>query len=158
MSEHDHAKATDPVCGMSVTIATAKHTFAHGGQTFYFCGAGCKRKFEADPDHYLAAPSKPAPSVEPSGQKPWYCPMCAGVESDQPGDCPKCGMALESTPGAATTKVEWTCPMHPEVVRDGPGDCPKCGMALEPRTVTLAQHENPELVDMRRRLWVALAF
>jgi len=155
---HHPDQATDPVCGMSVTIASAKHTVEHHGRTVYFCGAGCKRKFEADPEHYAAQPAEPAPAVQPSGQKPWYCPMCAGVESELPGDCPKCGMALEPTPGLADTAVEWTCPMHPEVVRAGPGDCPKCGMALEPRTVTLAKRDNPELVDMRRRLWVALVF
>jgi P-type Cu+ transporter len=47
--------------------------------------------------------------------------------------------------------------MHPEIVRDGPGACPICGMALEPRTVQLEEQENPELVDMTRRLWVSAA-
>ena len=47
--------------------------------------------------------------------------------------------------------------MHPEVVRDGPGDCPICGMALEPVTVTAEEVENPELVDMNRRFWIAAA-
>jgi Cu+-exporting ATPase len=47
--------------------------------------------------------------------------------------------------------------MHPEIVRPGPGSCPICGMALEPRTVTAAAEENPELRDMTRRLWVAVA-
>ena len=47
--------------------------------------------------------------------------------------------------------------MHPEVVRDGPGDCPICGMALEPVMVTAEEVENPELVDMTRRFWVAAA-
>jgi Cu+-exporting ATPase len=46
--------------------------------------------------------------------------------------------------------------MHPEIVRDGPGNCPICGMALEPRTVTLADEENHELIDMRRRFWVSV--
>src|SRR6185503_13694054 len=32
-----------------------------------------------------------------------------------------------------------------------------CGMALEPRSVTLEEEENPELIDMRRRLWVSAA-
>jgi P-type Cu+ transporter len=45
--------------------------------------------------------------------------------------------------------------MHPEIVRDVPGNCPICGMALEPRTTALAEEENPELVDMRRRLRIA---
>jgi Cu+-exporting ATPase len=53
------------------------------------------------------------------------------------------------------TKTEYVCPMHPEIVRSEPGSCPICGMALEPRTVTLNEPENPELVDMRRRLWVS---
>jgi Cu+-exporting ATPase len=47
--------------------------------------------------------------------------------------------------------------MHPEIVRDAPGNCPICGMALEPRTVSLDQPENPELVDMTRRFWVSTA-
>src|SRR2546422_979257 len=46
---------------------------------------------------------------------------------------------------------EYTCPMHPEIVRDQPGTCPIGGMALEPRTVSLAEEKNPELVDMTRR-------
>src|SRR3954462_13370026 len=81
------------------------------------------------------------------------------VRQDHPGACPKCGMALEpERPQAESTKTEWTCPMHPEIVRDAPGHCPICGMALEPRTVTAEMpEENPELVDMRRRLWVSVA-
>jgi Cu+-exporting ATPase len=45
--------------------------------------------------------------------------------------------------------------MHPEIVRDKPGACPICGMALEPRTVTLEEQPNEELIDMRRRLVVS---
>jgi Cu+-exporting ATPase len=50
----------------------------------------------------------------------------------------------------------YTCPMHPEIVRDEPGSCPICGMALEPRTVSLEEEANPELVDMTRRFWISL--
>jgi Cu+-exporting ATPase len=46
--------------------------------------------------------------------------------------------------------------MHPEIVRPEPGFCPICGMALEPRTVTLEDEVNPELVDMTRRFWVGV--
>ncbi len=46
--------------------------------------------------------------------------------------------------------------MHPEIVRPEPGACPICGMALEPRTVTLEEEANPELVDMTRRFWVGV--
>jgi YHS domain-containing protein len=47
--------ATDPVCGMTVDVATAAHTRVHGGQTFYFCCAGCQAEFERDPSKYLKA-------------------------------------------------------------------------------------------------------
>jgi heavy metal translocating P-type ATPase len=47
--------------------------------------------------------------------------------------------------------------MHPEVRRSGPGSCPLCGMALEPVTVTADSGPNPELADMTRRFWVAVA-
>jgi P-type Cu+ transporter len=86
--------------------------------------------------------------------------MCPGVESDQPGDCPKCGMALERNPAwKPVPKTLYTCPMHPEVRQDFPGVCPKCGMALEPVSVTAAgdEGENAELDDMTRRFRIAAA-
>ncbi|MHB8585262.1 MAG: copper-transporting P-type ATPase [Thermoplasmatota archaeon] len=76
--------------------------------------------------------------------------MDPDVRQDGPGDCPKCGMALEAIPSAAGT---WTCPMHPEVVRDAPGDCPICGMALERRMVA-EEPADRELLSMTRRFWV----
>jgi Cu+-exporting ATPase len=76
------------------------------------------------------------------------------VESDRPGPCPKCGMALEPALPTAS-RTAWTCPMHPEVVQDHPGACPKCGMALEPTVA--ADEENPELSDMTRRFWASAA-
>ena len=54
-----------------------------------------------------------------------------------------------------TQPVEYICPMDPEVVRDAPGACPICGMALEPRTPSLEDQPNPELIDMRRRFVVS---
>ncbi len=67
----------------------------------------------------------------------------------------------EHTAQAARTDapagVKWTCPMHPQIVRDGPGACPICGMALEPLTPSAEQKPNPELADMTRRFWIALA-
>jgi Cu+-exporting ATPase len=60
-------------------------------------------------------------------------------------------------PDPAPPGASFTCPMHPEIVRDAPGACPICGMALEPRTVSLDDPPNPELVDMTRRFWIAAA-
>jgi Cu+-exporting ATPase len=51
----------------------------------------------------------------------------------------------------------YTCPMHPEIRQAGPGSCPVCGMALEPSVVAAGTAPNPELVDMTRRFWIALA-
>nr|MCK7672867.1 cadmium-translocating P-type ATPase [Bradyrhizobium sp. 2S1] len=51
----------------------------------------------------------------------------------------------------------YTCPMHPEVRQVGPGSCPICGMALEPEQISLDDGPDPELIDMVRRFWIALA-
>ena len=78
------------------------------------------------------------------------------VRQESPGDCPKCGMALEAAvPKTEETRTEWTCPMHPEIVRYEAGDCPKCGMALEPRTVAVEEEKNREYIFMRNRFWVS---
>ncbi len=58
---------------------------------------------------------------------------------------------------AAPAGSIYTCPMHPEVTQVGPGACPICGMALEPEQVSLDQARDPELIDMTRRFWIALA-
>lgn len=92
-------KAIDPVCGMSVTIATAKHVHEHGGTTYYFCNPRCKEKFAAEPGRYLddelkkAAAEKEAAAAAPGTM--WTCPMDPEIVQDHPGTCPICGMALE---------------------------------------------------------------
>jgi YHS domain-containing protein len=48
--------AKDPVCGMSVKIATAKYISDYKGAKYYFCSAGCKTSFDKEPDKYLANP------------------------------------------------------------------------------------------------------
>jgi len=47
-------EAADPVCGMSVMIAGARHHAEVNGQSYYFCCAGCRTKFLADPAHYVS--------------------------------------------------------------------------------------------------------
>lgn len=47
--------ATDPVCGMSVTVAGAKHVAEAGGKSYYFCCGGCRTKFLSDPSRYAKA-------------------------------------------------------------------------------------------------------
>jgi Cu+-exporting ATPase len=43
----------DPVCGMTVELAKAAATSEYQGQTYYFCSAGCKAKFDANPSQYV---------------------------------------------------------------------------------------------------------
>jgi len=46
-SPQPRAEAIDPICGMTVDIATAQHTLERGGQTYYFCCSGCRERFES---------------------------------------------------------------------------------------------------------------
>ncbi len=113
--------AVDPVCGMRVDPATAKHRFSYQGQGYFFCSSRCRERFEAEPEKFL----RPKPQ-ETQGIK-----VPAGTI--------------------------YICPMHPEVRQVGPGSCPICGMALEPEQVSLDDAPDPELIDMTRRFWIALA-
>ena len=84
---------------MQVDPATAKWTSQYGGRTFYFCGKGCKAKFDAEPARYSASiaviePRTPEPRTSEPGAK-WTCPMHPEIVRDAPGSCPICGMALE---------------------------------------------------------------
>ncbi len=91
MHGHDDT-VTDPVCGMKVARAEAKHTVQHNGAAVYFCSSGCKAKFEAEPEKYAFGP----PVAEPILEGTLYtCPMHPEIEQVGPGECPICGMALE---------------------------------------------------------------
>ncbi len=152
---------------MMVDPVKAKATAEHGGETYYFCCAGCAQKFQAQPDQYLraksarpalvmlGAPGKSKAPSFPADQAPrtYVCPMCPEVRQTKSGPCPVCGMALE--PELPLSNIEYTCPMHPEIVRPQPGNCPICGMALEPRTAVVSDEDNPELRDMTRRFWIS---
>ena len=147
----------DPVCGMEVDEKSAAGSHKHAGKTYYFCNPHCLEVFKEDPDKFLTPAAERGSDQPPPGAL-YTCPMDSEVRQEKPGPCPKCGMALEPLAIAApATRTEYVCPMHPEIVRSEPGSCPICGMALEPRAVTLAEEQNPELVDMTRRFWSAVA-
>jgi P-type Cu+ transporter len=94
---HDHAPAAgaahDPVCGMTVDPATTNHRHVHEGHTYYFCSAGCEKKFAADPGKYLEK-GQAVPTPAPAGTI-YTCPMHPEIRQPGPGSCPICGMALE---------------------------------------------------------------
>jgi P-type Cu+ transporter len=100
---------TDPVCGMMVDPATSRHRFEHASNTFHFCCAGCRDKFAADPERFLA------PKVQPPATpgSVYTCPMHPEIRQTGPGSCPICGMALEpitvtAEPGANPELVDMT--------------------------------------------------
>src|SRR6266702_1313868 len=80
----------DPVCGMKVAADPAK-SVSHDGTTYYFCSPRCMKRFSADPRRYLE-------KEKPPGTGPgaiYTCPMHPEIRQVGPGNCPKCGMALE---------------------------------------------------------------
>ena len=101
--EHTPAlsKATDPVCGMPVDQETTVHRVERGAW-YFFCGAGCKRTFEADPDRYLRPSAATSDPGVPAGTI-YTCPMHPQIRQVGPGYCPICGMGLE--PVEATAAV-----------------------------------------------------
>ncbi|MDN3564454.1 heavy metal translocating P-type ATPase [Paeniroseomonas aquatica] len=90
----DATLVSDPVCGMKVDPATSKHRLEHGGTTFHFCSAGCRTKFESDPEKYLQPEKAAAPTVAQKAAI-YTCPMHPEIRQQGPGSCPICGMALE---------------------------------------------------------------
>lgn len=168
---------TDPVCGMNVDPATAKYSTEHAGQSYYFCSAGCKAKFDADPEHYLAGPSSSSignkekdpvcgMDVDPATAKHrvlhdrktyYFC--CAGCKTKFEAD-PERYLHPEkhaATAAPVSKDAIYTCPMHPQIRQVGPGSCPICGMALEPEIFSVETGPNEELIDMTRRFWIAVA-
>ncbi len=102
--QHDHGHhssdtsapetATDPVCGMKVDPLKTAHRTERGGEPVYFCSAGCRSKFEADPEKY-AKPHSERPQAAVIEGAIYTCPMHPQIRQEGPGSCPICGMALE---------------------------------------------------------------
>jgi Cu+-exporting ATPase len=93
----------DPVCGMAVSVATAAATASYGGNAYYFCSADCQRKFDREPDRYLAAapPAAPAERCE-LPLVGMHCASCAGRIEKALGDAP--GVAV-ATVNFATSRA-----------------------------------------------------
>ena len=88
----------DPICGMTVDEASVPR-IERDGPAFRFCGDHCRQKF---------LPTLPTATHEqkPQGKAIYLCPMHPEVQQEHPGDCPKCGMALEPKPVTGDTDGE----------------------------------------------------
>ena len=89
---------SDLVCGASVDKPSCRHRARLGERRFWFCSAECKQTFVAAPGRFTTLEPGDVTAAKPAAAptaKPWYCPMDPEVESDVPGDCHICGMALE---------------------------------------------------------------
>jgi Cu+-exporting ATPase len=99
--QHNHGHASpigptelkDPVCGMSVTAASQFHR-EHDGFQYFFCSQSCQSKFQGDPLKYITPAAVVSAAAAPEGSI-YTCPMHPEIRQDHPGNCPKCGMALE---------------------------------------------------------------
>jgi P-type Cu+ transporter len=160
------APERDPVCGMNVDPAHARHTLEHARKSYYFCSSGCAEKFKADPAEYLKPAGlvtlgmpTPASTLTPPTQRTIIPPLAqsaleaGGSTSEVPGSAEQGSAEQGSTqPGSEVQSSAYVCPMCPEVRETKPGACPSCGMALEPEfPVAAARTEytcpmHPEIV------------
>ena len=91
--KHSAQTVRDPVCGMMVDPATAQHSAGHDSHRYYFCSAGCREKFVAQPMRYLEPKQQALPQADTGTI--YTCPMHPEIRRNGPGSCPICGMALE---------------------------------------------------------------
>jgi Cu+-exporting ATPase len=79
-----------------MTVTTeSPHKAEHASRPYWFCSAGCRTKFLTEPQKYLAPTAAPAEPMPAAAGTTYTCPMHPEIREDHPGNCPKCGMALE---------------------------------------------------------------
>ncbi len=149
--------AKDPVCGMTVK-ADSPHRLEHRGTTYLFCCAGCREKFRADPDKYLAPAEHAgvsAVTVSAPGAK-YTCPMHPEIVRDSPGSCPICGMALE--PVSPSLEEE----ENPEYTNMRRRFWLSLALTLPLLVLAMGEmiagHSLPLWITLRDRVWFQLVF
>ena len=93
----------DVVCGMEVEPQSKFRTKVDA-EAFFFCSESCLNKFQKNPDEYMYHEQSDCDvsfKVERNNNTKvsnvqYTCPMHPEVIRDEPGACPKCGMALEA--------------------------------------------------------------
>src|ERR1041384_853743 len=122
-ADNPHQSADPPRCGMMVDPQRAAGSFEYGGQTYYFCALGCREKFKADPERYLAILSaNDQPPATAGGSDTLVAPI--GIQRAKhfpvsPEPVVTSSDADKKDQGWLRS-VEYTCPMHPQIVRDAP--------------------------------------
>lgn len=102
-TERDNVER-DPVCGMTVQPGSEADRVSHNGNEYLFCSKSCAEKFRKEPRKYLAGDESDGQPKRPerdSSGTIYTCPMHPEVRQVGPGDCPKCGMALEPVDATA---------------------------------------------------------
>jgi len=172
MTEQTHihsdacAEARDPVCGMMAKTDGSKPTSRVDDRDFFFCGNGCKTKFDADTSFYLTRTAKDLVcsmdvnianakyALRHNKKSYFFC--SAGCETKFEKEPERYTGETPAAPAAPVPEgTIYTCPMDPEIRQIGPGTCPICGMALEPDMPSADTGPNPEYIDFLRRLILA---
>jgi P-type Cu+ transporter len=145
------AEAKDPVCGMDVNPAGARHKTLYNDKEYFFCSAGCLVKFQANPEKILSSSPQPMTMTVTSGHVSLGAPTLVMPSLSKVQNSARTDPHVTSLAGKDTRA--YVCPMCPEVRQIGPGPCPKCGMALDPESPTLPANKteytcpmHPEIV------------
>ncbi len=148
----------DPVCGMKVDLATAKHKLVHEGETFAFCREACLAKFRACSSCASNAHAPPLAAVnEASSDAEYTCPMHPEIVQKGPGSCPICGMALEPKEVTAEASAEENAELHDMQRRLVASAALTVPLFLLAMSEMLAGNPVGHALGMGRLTWVELA-
>ena len=96
--------AIDPICGMTVDVATAAGSHDHQGQRYYFCGLSCLERFKADPERALQP--RPINSAKPTARKPLPMMQPAPAMTGAAAVDPVCGMTVQPATAAGSYEYQ----------------------------------------------------
>jgi Cu+-exporting ATPase len=96
--------AIDPICGMTVDVATAAGSHDHQGQRYYFCGLSCLERFKADPERALQP--RPINSAKQTARKPLPMMQPAPAVTGAAAVDPVCGMTVQPATAAGSYEYQ----------------------------------------------------
>ena len=114
--------AIDPVCGMEVNKATARHRYEHGSQPYFFCGARCREKFVAAPESYLA--KREAPAAANTEEHHLHLPHAPGDPAGGTGKLPDLRHGTGASGRNGRGRTECRAARHDPPLLDWLWSCP----------------------------------